>query len=216
VTVDEFRERLNAVKRTGSGWEARCPTHEDRKASLSITEGDGGQILLHCHAGCATESIVAELGLTMADLFPDDGQAGRPEFVATYDYVDEAGVLLFQVLRRSDKQFRQRRPDGYGGWVWKLGSARRVLYRLPEVLAAIKAGRTIDVVEGEKDVHALEAVGEVATCNPMGAGPNKWRDSYSEALRGANAMIVQDRDDKGRKHAANIAASLTGIVGSPR
>ena len=89
-----------------------------------------------------------------------------------------------------------------------------MLFRLPEVIAAVEAGLTVYIAEGEKDVLALEAVGEVATCNPMGAG--KWRETYSKVLHGADVVIVQDRDDKGREHAAKVSASLDGIAASVR
>ena len=83
-----------------------------------------------------------------------------------------------------------------------------MLYRLPRVLEAAAAGATVYVAEGEKDVHALEACGAVATCNPMGAGKGKWRDEYTRSLRGAHVVVVADRDDEGRKHAEHIRASL--------
>ena len=69
------------------------------------------------------------------------------------------------------KGFRQRRPDGRGGWDYKLGYTRRVLYRLPQVIAAVKAGQLITVVEGERDVHTLEAKGQSRDhVGPGGAG----------------------------------------------
>ena len=71
MNADELLGRLDRVKRNGGGWLARCPAHEDRNPSLSITEGDAGRILLHCHAGCTVEEIVAALGLRVVDLFAD-------------------------------------------------------------------------------------------------------------------------------------------------
>ena len=193
------------------GWTARCPAHEDNRASLSIGAGDDGRVLVHCHAGCTTEAIAAALGLTVADLFDRDRDpAGQPRITETYDYINAGGELLYQVVRFDPKDFRQRRPDGAGGWVWKLGDTRRVLYRLPKVLEAVKTGQRIWVVEGERDVHALEAVGEVATCNPGGAG--KWRPEFTEVLSGATVTVVSDRDEPGRKHANAVATSLDGIA----
>jgi hypothetical protein len=71
VTVEEFLERLERVKRSGQGWTARCPAHEDKVASLSIGVGDDKRILLKCFAGCSTESIVSALGRELKGLFPD-------------------------------------------------------------------------------------------------------------------------------------------------
>jgi hypothetical protein len=124
-----------------------------------------------------------------------------------YDYVDEHGAPLFQVVRRPGKRFVQRRRVN-GEWVYRIGDARRVLYRLPRVIAAVAAGETIYIVEGEKDVAAVERAGAVATCNPGGAG--KWRPAYAKELEGANIIIVADNDAPGIEHARAIAASLNG------
>ncbi|HJZ95901.1 MAG TPA: DUF3987 domain-containing protein, partial [Candidatus Solibacter sp.] len=132
-----------------------------------------------------------------------------------YDYKEESGKLLFQTLRfRHPKDFRQRRPDGNGGWRWNLDGVRRVLYRLPELLAAKNTDpkRPVFIVEGEKDADKLRQLGAVATCNPMGAG--KWRPEYSETLRGFDTVVViADKDDAGRAHAEQVAASVAPVVG---
>jgi len=67
-----------APQRAGSGWRARCPAHEDKRASLSVSGGNNGGCVVHCHAGCSVESVVAALGLGLADLMPDNGKAGTP------------------------------------------------------------------------------------------------------------------------------------------
>jgi len=101
----------------------------------------------------------------------------KAKIIATYDYPDERGDLLYQVVRFEPKSFRQRRPDGHGGWIYNLDGVRRVLYRLPELLASARTKATVYIVEGEKDVNALYSHDFIATCNPMGAG--KWLDEYS-------------------------------------
>ena len=101
-----------------------------------------------------------------------------PRIVEIYDYCDENGTLLFQVVRLEPKNFRQRRPDGRGGWIWNLRDVRRIPYRLPELLKAVAAGETIYIPEGEKDVDNLRALEVVATTNP--GGIKKWRDDYLE------------------------------------
>jgi hypothetical protein len=199
----------------GEGFSAKCPGHDDRSPSLSVDEGTDGRALVRCHAGdgCPLEDIIGPLGLTVADLFVGEVERanGRRKLVATYDYVDETGTLLFQTVRYDPKDFRQRRPDGRGGWVWKLDGVRRVLYRLPDVVTAVENGRTVWCVEGEKDADSVVRAGEVATCSPMGAG--KWRTDYAEALAGAiEVIVVADRDDKGRAHAAAVFASLRARV----
>jgi hypothetical protein len=71
--VERLLDRLEHVKKSGSRWMARCPAHEDRRASLSVREGEDGRVLLHCFAGCPVENIVAGAGLELKDLFPDGG-----------------------------------------------------------------------------------------------------------------------------------------------
>ena len=77
MTVDEFLDRVEHVRRSGSRWTARCPAHEDRHASLSVGEGNDGRVLIRCHAGCAVDAIVAALGLELRDLFTDTRRTPR-------------------------------------------------------------------------------------------------------------------------------------------
>jgi putative DNA primase/helicase len=214
VTALELVERrlTEVTGGTGRGGSWPCPAHDDRNPSLSITNGDKG-VLVCCHAGCTTDDVVAALGLTMADLFDETRSNGRQarQVQDTYDYTDEAGNLLFQTVRYVPKDFRQRRPDGRGDWLWNLVGARRVLYRLPDVIAAVAAGDQVWVVEGEKDVDALVAAGAVATCNPMGADSgtgNKWLPEHTATLAGADVVVVADRDAQGRRHARYVASQL--------
>lgn len=132
--------------------------------------------------------------------------AREDDLLAAYDYVDADGTLLYQVVRKSGKRFVQRRPDGNGGWIWDMQGVTRVLYRLPAVLATALSGGTVYIVEGEKDVHAIEQVGGVATTSPQGAG--KWHSEYADALKGANIIIVADRDEAGLNHARQVAQTL--------
>jgi putative DNA primase/helicase len=230
MNLDDFIRHANPprLRTTGEGGflaSCPCPDHGkgegDRHQSLSICAGDAGGVVLYCHAGCQTEDVVAAFGLTMADLRGGNGQAEarvtpRPprKIAATYKYEDEDGRPLFQVIRYQPKDFRQRRADGDGVWVWSLKGVRRVLYHLPEVLAAVAGGRPVYVCEGEKDVEALCKAGVVATCNPHGAG--KWRPEYSEFLRDADVTIVQDKDEPGRQHAAAVVDSLALLAASVR
>lgn len=207
--VEAVLSRLDAVRKVGTGWEARCPAHDDRRASLSVKEGQEGRALLKCHAGCSTTSVVEKVGFSMRDLkrSPEPSRARRVE---SYDYTDEAGTVLFQVVRFEPKDFRHRRPDGRGGWLWNLENTRRVLFRLPSVVKAATRGGAVFIVEGEKDVLSLETLGLVATCNPAGAG--KWRAEHAQSLKGCKgAVILPDNDEVGRKHAEDIARSLHAI-----
>ena len=205
MEINQLLDRLKARK-SGSGWIAKCPAHEDGNPSLSINENDG-KILLHCHAGCTTEAVCRAAGIELRELFTDNKPTPRL-VMDEYDYVDEGGALLFQVVRYEPKDFRQRRPDPNGGWSWSLNGTRRVLYRLPELLKA----KSVLIVEGEKDCKSALKMGLFATCNAGGAG--KWREEYSESLRGKRIVIIADADEPGRKHAQQVATSLFGKVES--
>ena len=211
MTAAEFAQRLNA-KPIGPGkWMAQCLAHEDRNPSLSISEGRDGRVLLHCHAGCTAEAILSSVGLKMADLMPPvQDKPGR--IVKSYDYTDDTGKLLFQVVRLDPKDFRQRRPDGNGEWIWNMHGIDRVLYRLPQVIEAVKAGQVIYTPEGEKDCDALVAIGLCATTNPGGAG--KWQSSYTSTLIGAQVIIIADKDGPGRKHAAFLQNAIKSKAAS--
>jgi hypothetical protein len=203
MTIAEFRSRLSGVIKVGEGWSARCPAHEDKRRSLSIGVGAEDRILLRCHAGCASAAIVEALGLKLADLFADSSASSR-RIAATYDYCDERGELLYQVVRFDPKDFRQRRPDGKGDWIWNLDGVQRVLYGLPELQGQEAAA----IVEGEKDSEAARAQEIPATCNVGGAG--KWRDEYSQQLKAAGIkriVVIPDNDEPGRKHADAVARS---------
>jgi putative DNA primase/helicase len=206
MNVEALLARLSGVQRSGSGWQALCPAHADKNPSLSIHVRDGG-ILLHCHAGCSQAAVLASLGIEAHELFVDASGSER-RIVAEYPYTDESGNLLFQVVRFDPKDFRQRRPDGNGGWIWNLKGTRHVLYRLPDVLMS----KSVLVCEGEKDCETARELGFVATCNPGGAG--KWREEYSETLHGRQVVIIADADEPGRKHARQVAESLHLRAGS--
>jgi AAA domain len=154
--------------------------------------------------------------------------APRPFIVATYDYTNETGELLFQVCRFEPKDFRQRRPDGLGGWIWSIKGVPFVPYRLHQLLQ--NEDRVVVVVEGEKDCDRLWKLGIPATTNPGGAG--KWREELSEFFRGGDVVIIPDYDPQkrhpktkepmfhpdgrpilpGQDHAQLVAASLQGIA----
>ncbi|MSU78931.1 MAG: DUF3987 domain-containing protein [Gemmataceae bacterium] len=204
--LDHIAEHFAGARPSGQGYAALCPCHDDSHPSLSINEGEEGRILIYCHAGCPTRDLLQIVGLTMADLMP-----GHPMIVKAYDYSDENGKLLFQAVRMDPKDFRQRAPDGNGGWVWKTKDVRKVLYRLPELLAADPT-QTVFIVEGEKDADRLGELGLVVTTNVGGAG--KWKSEYNDPLQGRPIVILRDNDEAGRKHAETVAANQQGVAAS--
>jgi hypothetical protein len=164
--------------------------------------------------GSAIQLIMSERGLDFMDAwrwghengFIEEAPNSGDHIVATYDYVDENGSLLFQAVRFEPKQFRQRKPNGNGGWDWRTKGVRQVPYRLPELLGALSDDRVIFIVEGEKDTDRLRREGVPATTNAMGAG--KWRKELGAYFKGANVVIIQDNDEPGREHALAVGKSL--------
>ncbi len=199
----------------GDRWQARCPGHEDRKVSLSITTGDDGRVLLHCHAGCTVADVVARLGVTTGDLFPPrDQSSSRRRTVAEYVYRLADGTPSFRVVRYTPKDFRQHAADGAGGWLPTKGTAADVVYRLHE----LQGESDIAIVEGESDADRCWALGLPATCNAGGASQNvakpKWQRHHAEQLRDAGvrrAVLLPDNDPPGRAHMHAVAASLQAV-----
>ena len=206
--------RCEQARRTADGWMVCCPAHDDKNPSLKV-DFTHDRVLLQCYAKCTAEEVTAALNMTMADLFvgPRDGGRRDDPIVATYDYHDQAGVLVHQTVRYQSKRFSQRRPDPFtpDAWVWNLKTITTVPYHLPLVLAAIARGEPIYVPEGEKDVENLMQLGLTGTCNAMGAG--KWVKRYSEHLRGATVYLLPDNDKPGAEHVQDVARKL-GLCGA--
>ena len=192
MKLDELVERFEGAKRSGHGYTVRCPVHDDRTASLTIHEEED-KLLLHCQAGCNTEDVIAAVGVQWRDLWTKARDYAEPEEI--YEYVDAAGSKLYEVVRLPGKSFRQRHWED-DQWVWNMDGIDRVLYRLPEVHAAISEGKTIYLTEGEKDVESLRKIGKTATCNPGGAG--KWKPEYSQALAAAEKAEILEQLQVGR------------------
>jgi putative DNA primase/helicase len=212
--VARLLSSLKGVQERDGYWVAFCPSHDDKKRSLSVTVGDDGRALVKCHAGvCDWKQVAAGAGLEESALFADERKGNgrpfvptpRPVLVKSYDYHDADGTLLFQTCRYEPKDFKQRRPDG-DEWIYNLKGITPVLYHLPDIRAAVESGNRVFVVEGEKDADTLTELGYVATTAPMGAG--KWKEQYSETLAGAEVIIIPDNDPPGRKHVEQIATSL--------
>lgn len=211
--IDVVLKKLDGVHQAGRGWMARCPCREDdSNPSLSVGVGNDGRVLLNCHRGvCNVDQICEAMDLKVADLYPNKTTKKKLELTDTWSYYDADGSLSFQKLRFIDdvgnKTFRQRRPDGVGGWEYNLNGIQKILYKLPEVIAAVQEGRDIWVVEGERDADTVCATGRTATTMPGGAG--KWLKEHTVSLSGAKRVIIcADNDEVGQNHAWQVAAEL--------
>jgi hypothetical protein len=177
-------------RKVGAEWIALCPAHDDTKPSLGV-RGIQGQVLICCRSqGCPSKQIMAGLNMTLADLFDD-----RKGTSYTYD---DGRV----VHRMADKRFFQ-----FGNT-----KDRPQLYRLDQIRRAVKDDIAIWLVEGEKDVHALESLGAVATTAPMGA-KNVSKCDLSP-LHDAKLAIIADQDEAGQQWLHDVLVMLAGRAAS--
>jgi len=141
------------------------------------------------------------------------GNGAGGEFAATYDY---PGFQKVRYPKGHEPRFRIRHREG-NGWKWGAGDAdTSVLYRKEEVDKAIALGRTILVVEGEKDVDRCWSIGIPATCNAHGATEPgkkpKWRAEHSAQLREADIVVIPDHDDAGYAHCDATCRASLGVA----
>lgn len=214
-----YQTRVPAVVITSQReWRGRCPIHSGKDANFAVNAETG---LAQCHSQCGRGWDMISLEQEISGLdFPKAKEAvyqiiGRPnvpweerDIEAIFDYTDEVGKVLYQVVRRFGKKFSQRRPDGHGGSIWGLGSVTRVPFRLEKVRHADFTA----VVEGEKDVLTLERIGMIATCNNGGAG--NFDERLAPYFADKHVAIFPDNDDPGRSHAVKVATMLSGVAKS--
>jgi len=224
---------LEAVKALGkkvtpltpTSWAAQCPAHEDRKPSLTITDG-GDKCLMHCHGGCSNNDILGVLALQPRDMFNKDTAADDLSWIVpqprplpttethdedAYVYQDAKGAIVGRVLRKPGKKFTQQAFND-GQWLPSLNGVKLPLYNLVALLA--RKDETVYLVEGEKDANTLMVLGHLAITNA--GGVNGWRPDMTEHLTGRTVVIIADNDKPGLERAqrllddiATVAASVT-------
>lgn len=207
-TVLGHLENVRAM--AGGERSARCPAHHDRNNSLSVGTGEGGRVLLKCHAGCTTEAIVGALGLTMGDLFPRERPAERRVIAGRgYRVCDERGDLqgIHQRLDYSDgdKIVYWLQPDGR-----TKGLGGRTLDTMPlygSERLAMRPDAPVIVCEGEKAAQALIDAGYLALGTVTGASGTPSADVL-RSLIGREVLLWPDNDEPGRAHMRRIARTL--------
>lgn len=236
--TENLLAKLPEARRSGDGWAARCPAHEDRNASLSINDGDDGRALVHCFAGCPNEEIVAALGLTMADLMPNDGRAShnghasngkqpgdkrkyatatdaiaaltskRGAPSATWQYDDATGAHIGTVCRWDTADGKAILP------VSRNGSSGWHCAGMAEPrplyqLTTLATAETVFVTEGEKAADAAHSIGLTATTSAHGAKSPAKTDWTP--LAGKSVVILPDNDSPGREYAETVAGILAKL-----
>ena len=205
ITLRTWLEQHFHVERwRGDEADLHCPLHPDTHASASINTDKWIWKCQGCGAGGKLSDLAKQLGLDDLPPFPGNGQ-GKLEF-ARYDYRDAEGKVLYQVVRFAPKVFRQFNPATNE---WSVKGLPRLPYRLPELLAGIKAGKVVWIVEGEKDVQSLVKLGLVATCNQGGVGSARlWRDLSKFFPAGTRVVLCPDADKPGLRLMAEVAREL--------
>lgn len=222
MRIDEFTRLLDSKQTGRNEWKARCPAHDDKRESLSISVGNNGSIILKCHAGCSNADILDRMGLRFSDLYPDtvspaatykprstskDSRQGFNfnDVVAVYNYSNGT-----RKLRDRNKNFFWQHLEG-NEWKSKRGNAPHVLYK------AGKPQEPLFVIEGEKDADTMGKLGFYALSPENGAGgQSKWLDSYNAEVAGKNVLIIPDNDVVGQAFADAISNSIKDTAKSVR
>jgi hypothetical protein len=205
---------LQKVRPSGKGYTALCPAHPDKNASFSIRE-ENGKVLVHCFAGCKQEDVLNAVKALVPNGVGGNDSSPVKRTIATYDYTDAYGHVLFQKRRHPNKpdgskDFSIWQPDGRG---WKRGLEgvkERPLYRLHELIVA----REVIFTEGEKDADRVRALGLAdsegrpiaVTTNFGGAG--EWSDEYGRYFIGKKVIRLVDNDDVGIAASEKCARTL--------
>lgn len=228
MQFDEILTHFQIQKHYGDKAQARCPCHDDKQASLTITKGRRSA-LLHCHAGCNFEDIIQKVGLKKQDLYFEERPPGsswrayvegreHKRIEAVYNYVSAInGEYTFTKIRMQDKRMiygvlcNGRFTYGLGGRHRKdLKSVYGDLKALNKVIAE---GKPIFIPEGEKDVDTLTKRGYTALTY---GGSGDWQSEFATLFKGAAVYILADNDEPGRKVANAILSDLKEIAKSAK
>lgn len=228
MQFDEILTHFQIQKHYGDKAQARCPCHDDKQASLTITKGRRSA-LLHCHAGCNFEDIIQKVGLKKQDLYFEERPPGsswrayvegreHKRIEAVYNYVSAInGEYAFTKIRMQDKRMiygvlcSGRFTYGLGGRHRK--DLKSVYGDLKTLNKAIAENKPIFIPEGEKDVNTLTKRGYTALTY---GGSGDWQSEFATLFKGAEVYILADNDEPGRKVANTILTDLKGIAKSAK
>jgi len=208
MELHEILSRLQGVRGSGTQYVARCPAHDDKKASLAVSEKDG-KLLLYCHAGCTLEEITAAMGIQPSELSPR--KAGSPVVTppVEYMYTDPDGNAVLKKIRTAQKDFFWQHKDDDGQWKNGRNGITPPIFGLYEA----KGQNLVYIVEGEKDVLTLKKLGQAAVSLADGA-KSKWHKEYRDYFKGKEIVLLPDNDEPGRNYAAMLSDKLVSIAES--
>ena len=217
LTYEQFLNLfpVSPREKAGTGVRVLCPAHADHNPSLLIKPPTNGFIAdFRCFAGCERQAILTSLNLTWADLRSEDNKQESASWNVTDSFVYEleSGKEYYVIdrLENDDKKRFATKHKVNGDYVFNLNGITHILFKLPELRQAVKAGKTILLPEGEGKVNRLRELGFEATTNPFGAG--KWDDRYTKEFAGADVVIVPDYDKPGLGFVEQKARELHGTA----
>lgn len=222
-SLKTFLEHL-AEQRSGKVYEEKgwawltCPFHNDERPSLRVSLHTG---YFECLACGETGSIVklwqGLAGVSKEEAIQHLKRLGvlkdvKPTQEAEYRYYDKRGFLLFRKLKlrhsNGSKTFRVEHYD-FENDLWKAGKPENcppALYNWGAVeKAKAEEPHVIFLVEGEKDVETLKALGLPAT---TAGGSNEWSEELAQEFEGLKVVLIPDNDVAGRKWLAKVGSSL--------
>lgn len=203
MTLQELLSYFEVSRKlNNASYQCKCPVHNDSKASLTISE-DKGTILIHCHAGCETKTILEEVGLSFQDIgdYKPSQWRERLEFAqnkqieAVYDYHRADGTYLYSKVRFEGKKIQYIVVDKVNdSYEYGRQGKSTVLYNLPTLIRAVKEGYPVYIVEGEKDADTLSRLGYIAT---TAGSTTDWKKEYASHFTGAKVVVLPDNDEPG-------------------
>lgn len=229
MTHEEILSRFQVIRRYGDKAQCRCPCHDDRQASLTISKGRKGAVI-YCHAGCSFEDVIQAVGLKKQDLFYEskppnsnwrayvEGREKR-RIEAVYNYVHINGGYAFTKVRMQGKKMKygtlanDRFTYGLDGRSRKELCAVYAPDGVQAVNKAVSEGKPIFVPEGEKDADTLNKQGYTAFSY---GGVNDWVADMAQLCKGAVVYVLADNDESGRRVANTIQSDLQGIAKSAK
>ncbi len=229
MTYDEVLTHFQVKKRYQDKAQCKCPAHDDRQASLTVTKGRDS-VLIHCHANCSIENVLLAAGLKMSDLFYQEKRTGsswqayiesreKKKIEAVYNYVSSNGSYAFTKVRMQAKKMiygtlaNERFTYGLGGRTRKELCAVYAPDGVQAINKAVSEGKPIFIPEGEKDADTLAKQGYTAFSY---GGVNDWVADMAQLCKGAVVYVLADNDEPGQRVANTIQSDLQGIAKSAK
>lgn len=221
-------QHFKISKRYGSQAQCKCPAHNDKQASLSVSMGEKCT-LFYCHAGCTLDAILSAAGLEKKDTYYEQSiqtvdwrkyveKREQRKIEAVYNYVSFNGQYAFTKLRLAGKKIMYGRLENER-FIYGLPrdtprkSLKAVYGDLKRLREAIQADEAIFIPEGEKDVDTLTRKGYIAFTYGV---VNDWQAEFSEFVKGADVIILADNDEPGRAVANTILNDIQPVTKSAK